>query len=409
MRPSIRPHSVSCEVPDMELLPHSLTPRINEVFHKHFPPDVSRDIQAQVDPRKYDRTITPDALIRSTLVAYLRRLASAERIGKRCVHLLGTKAHNTITEAFAQPLMLEVIRAYIARLESTATPTTEDLIALDSMANTIPKTRRHNCKKVNKKTVGGGVLWAYTIEGRKGHCPVKVLRHMQGAWHDTAEMAKGVHLEPRGPIYIMDRGFYALGLLAAWRGEHVRFVVRVKKSELTYQVLRHLRPGGTPLPKGKRLVLDAIVRLGGPRAKGHPVVRLIIAKLASGEELILATSEVAKTPEQVLEIYKKRWHVERFHRYLKDAIGLSHLYSFDEKGMEFLLLAALLLALLAFEAAEEGSGETILLMRKCLAEDRAAFDLEPQCKRNTAAPKRSKKKKKAGQTTTTTPVQTTDF
>jgi len=41
--------------------------------------------------------------------------------------------------------------------------------------------------------------------------------------------------------------------------------------------------------------------------------------------------------EALLEAYRKRWQIERFHRFLKETVGLAHLYSFQEAGL-FLLL-----------------------------------------------------------------------
>ena len=80
----------------------------------------------------------------------------------------------------------------VGALETRHEPGRDELVALDSMAVTLPKTQRHNLKKYNNKTVGGGVLWAYMIESAKGTCPVKILRVLQGAMDETDETVKKV-------------------------------------------------------------------------------------------------------------------------------------------------------------------------------------------------------------------------
>jgi IS4 transposase len=171
----------------------------------------------------------------------------------------------------------------------------------------------------------------------------------------------------------------------------VRFIVRAREHDLAYQVLRTLSP-----PRriaDKQLERDGWVRLGGPHAKTHPQVRLIIARLASGERLILATERLKWSAERVLAAYRQRWHIERFHRFLKDTLGLAHLYSFEQSGIAFLLLVALLLALLLVLGASEPHGETIGTLYAMIRAVREALGLDTPWKRNTYARRRTKSRR----------------
>ena len=178
----------------------------------------------------------------------------------------------------------------------------------------------------------------------------------------------------------MDRGFYALDLLESWRSQNVRFIARVRRRSLRYRVTKHL---SRPRRLGSlELSLDARVRLGKPEAKARPRVRLLRAILPSGEELILATDRFDWPAERVFAAYKKRWHIERFHRLLKDSIGLAHLYSFHQTGLEFLVYTALLLALLLLMLESDSDGETIAILARVLREVRAQLGLATAWKRN---------------------------
>ena len=312
-------------------------------------------------------------------MAFAARLSGLRAVADRCGHLLGTKAFNTISDALARASSLAYVQRMLAQLESAHQPGDEELVPIDGMALTLAKTQRHKCKKYNDRTVGGGVVWAYMVNAARGVCPVKVLAVVEGAWHDSKVM-RDVTLAPHGPVYVMDRGFYALELLKAWLDQTVRFIVRVRETCLQFEKLQEI---SSPRAMGPLwLATDAIVRLGGARAKAYPVVRLIIAQLPSGENLILATDRLEWSAERVLAGYKQRWHIERSHRFLKDALGLSHLYSFDQNGIAFLLHTALLGALLLFFAEDNPSGETIAILRRLLKLLRSALGLGTPWRRN---------------------------
>ena len=117
--------------------------------------------------------------------------------------------------------------------------------------------------------------------------------------------------------------------------------------------------------------------------------------MPSGEELILATDKFQWSARRVVAAYAKRHHIERFHRFLKDAIGLAHPYSFDQRGIAFLLYTALLLAmLLMLGMAERCVGQTIHILRKALRKVRACFGLGTAWKCTRFALRSAKKKPK---------------
>lgn len=323
------------------------------------------------------------------MIAFAARLSGLRAVMRRCGHLLATANFSSICHALRRPSSLAFVRQMVNMLEGRyRSGNKEELAAIDGMYVTLPKTQRHRCRKCNNATVGGGVVWVYLIQATRGICPVKILKLVEGAWHDTQAM-RSVELIARGPVYLMDRGFYAFDLLDRWLTQKVRFIVRAREHDLVFDVVRKL---SQPRRIGsKQLMLDAVVRLGGTQAKIHPMVRLIIAQLPSGERLILATDRLKWSAERVLEAYRKRWHIERFHRFLKDTIGLAHLYSFDQSGITFLLLTALLLALLLFLAARDPRDQTIRVLRKMFKTLREALGLDTPWKRNTCTTRRKKK------------------
>jgi hypothetical protein len=348
-----------------------------------------KELWDKIEPRNYSYTISASALVQSFMIAFVARLSGLRAVTARCYHLLHTHNFSSLSPALQRASSLAFVKAMVGFLETTHQPGKDELVGIDGMAVTFAKTRRHKCKKYNDKTVGGGVVWTYMINAAQGVSPVKVLKIIEGAWHDSKVM-RTIALIPKGPIYLMDRGFYALALVQKWLDEKVRFIVRVRERSLVYTVVRTV--SNRRKIDDKRLILDAIVRLGGQQAKTHPVVRMVIAILPSGEKLILATDRMKWSAERILAAYHKRWHIERFHRFLKDTLGLAHLYSFGQSGITFLLYTALLLALLLFFAETDPTGETIKILRGMLTAVRRALGLGTPWKRNMYAPRRTKKK-----------------
>lgn len=260
------------------------------------------------------------------------------------------------------------------------------------MALVIGKTRRHKCEKYNDKTVGGGALWSYRIATPAKSCPVKLLKLIRGAWNDSTFMSN-IALVADGPVYLMDRGFYSIDNVFRWLKDKVRFIMRIRATRLTYEIIRRVSRAGR-LSNGWRLELDAIVLLGSANRKSpRPQVRLIIAYNSKGEQFIFATSEDGSA-QQIVDNYKKRWHIERFHRFMKNNIGLAHIYSYDATGLEFMILTALLTAMLLFTTidSKDPNHETIMLLFKALKQARNQLGIQPVWRRNILAIKRGTRK-----------------
>jgi hypothetical protein len=326
--------------------------------------------------------------------ALLCRYAGIRQVAAHCSQLVGTSNFSSLSHALRRISGVKFLQGLIGRLQASCHYGRESLVALDSMAVTMGKARRHRCQKYNNHAVGGGVLWSYCINAAAGTCPVRLLKLIRGAWNDAGLM-RGIELLSNGPLYLMDRGFYCIDLIECWLKSGVRFIVRVKAGDLLYDIARHISQPRT-LKSGWKLELDAIVHLGSPNRRGaRPCVRLIIAISPKGEQFIYAASENKCSAGCVIEYYRQRWHIERFHRFMKESLGLAHLYSFDAVGLEFLILTALLTAMLLFTTVELAqSGGTIAMLHSALTHARKQLGIQPPWRRNILATKRSKPKLK---------------
>lgn len=305
----------------------------------------------------YQRRVDPFDLILTFVHAFLVRATGLRDVLDRYGSVLGTPNPSTLSYALGSAVCHRLVHAMLDRL--TPARFGNGLVAIDGMAVSLPKTRRHHCAKVNNATVGGGVLWALALDGpRNRPSPVRLLATMRGSWCD-AKILRGVRLEAFGPVYLMDRGCYCIDLLADWLCQGVRFVVRARAGKnLAYEV--HLAMGNPrtiALKKGRSLAVefDGQAILGSAKRRGaRPLVRLIVGTLrhpgGKSEQLVVVSSELKTDARMIVAAYGRRWEIERFHKILKRVLGLAHLYSFRQSGIEFLLAVCLLTAILLWAA-----------------------------------------------------------
>jgi hypothetical protein len=339
-------------------------------------------VWAAVEPRRYPRAIDPVGLIKAFMMALVLGLPGLRSVAWRGAELLNGCNHSALSHAVRRGSSVKMVQALLTALTPRQGSRRNELVAIDSMPLTLPATLRHGCARITRTTVGGGVLWAFTLNAARGVNPVRILKVIEGAWGD-APLMSGVDLAVDGPIYLMDRGFYAIDLAARWIDRRVRFIVRAKRTKIRYDVLRTM--GRTRRAGALRITEDAIVRLGCKDRRVRPVARLVRATLSTGEELILVSGLLEASAEYLLATYRQRWQIERFHYYLKQTLGLAHLYSFQQNGLAFLAQVAVLLSvlLLLAEAGDPQAGLTVDRLRAALKRLRLACGIAGLWRRNT--------------------------
>lgn len=358
--------------------------RLCPQFQRFFPPSSRKRLWNEIEPRHYPRRVDPVVLLQVFASAFLLRLGSLRVVLKHFASTLHTPHPSTLSYALSRPTHTALAVRCVEDLSADFRLCPDALVILDSMPLILPATRRHGCAPVTDTAVGGGVLFAFCPKTRREASPLRVLRVITGGWHDSQQI-RSVALQPRSPVYIMDRGFYAISLLQQWLAQEVRFIVRANTQDMVYH-LQH--PCGRPRRHGDLAILiDAVVSLGSPKRwhARRPRVRLVEARLANGERLVLVSSQLTWSAERLLDAYKLRWHIERLHKLLKDVLGLAHLYSFKQQGIEWLLQVALLvvLMLLLGKPVSRRADWTVEVLRRDVDSLRDALGIESPWKRNT--------------------------
>ena len=76
------------------------------------------------------------------------------------------------------------------------------------------------------------------------------------------------------------------------------------------------------------------------------VFRVIRFKPQGGDEILLITNYMDKTASAIAQIYRRRWDIEVFFRFLKQELNFSHFLSMNENGIQIVMYMTLITAML---------------------------------------------------------------
>ncbi len=157
--------------------------------------------------------------------------------------------------------------------------------------------------------------------------------------------AKAMPIEP-GATYVFDLGYYDYGWWAELDRADCRIVTRLKSNTLLTLVKDQ------PLPKDSALLYDKVGHLP-PRLKGsriHPfqgALREIGVVLDDGKtKLRVVTNDLDAPAQEIADLYKRRWAIELFFRWVKQTLKIKHFLGRSENAVRIQIAVALIAYLL---------------------------------------------------------------
>lgn len=154
-----------------------------------------------------------------------------------------------------------------------------------------------------------------------------------------------------GVLYVFDRNFLDFSFLGQLLAKDNDFVLRVRDNAPTVSVRETLELGAADVEAG--IVADEIVLLSGRGAPAGHFRRVTIHTLnRKGEmEIIRLLSNLMdpKIAARVIgAIYKQRWQIELFFKWLKTFARMDHLLSTSRNGITFQLYVAVIAVLMMY-------------------------------------------------------------
>jgi hypothetical protein len=152
--------------------------------------------------------------------------------------------------------------------------------------------------------------------------------------------AKAMPIEP-GATYVYDLGYYDYGWWAVLDDAGCRFVTRLKKNT-PFSAIEENR-----VPKNSNIVSDRIghlpARLASSRKNPLQVpLREICVIIESGKQLRIVTNDLDAPAEEIAELYKQRWQIELFFRWVKQTLRIRHFIGVSENAVRIQIAIALI-------------------------------------------------------------------
>src|SRR5712692_1443833 len=157
-------------------------------------------------------------------------------------------------------------------------------------------------------------------------------------------VAKTLPIKP-GATYVFDLGFYDYGWWAELNDAGCRLVTRLKANTPLSVVAEHR------VPKGSTILSDRIGHLPQrmARSRQNPFqdpVRELRVRTQTGTILRIFFFYKQETAYEIAELYKRRWQIELFFRWIKHSLKIRHFLGTSENAVRIQLAVALIAYLL---------------------------------------------------------------
>jgi len=148
-----------------------------------------------------------------------------------------------------------------------------------------------------------------------------------------------------GATYVFDLGYYDYGWWATLDQASCRIVTRLKTNTPFAIVEDRSVPPGSSICSDRTGYLPK--RLAASRKNPMPgLVREIQVEIETGKVLRIFTNDLAASAQEIADLYKRRWAIELFFRWVKQTLKISHFLGTSENAVRIQIAVALIAFLL---------------------------------------------------------------
>lgn len=154
-------------------------------------------------------------------------------------------------------------------------------------------------------------------------------------------------IEKEKDILLFDRGISKTQAFVDFDEQEYKFVTRVCLNR-RYDIVKHNNIDRKYCEDGSEIIQDLVVNLYQKSAKA-PIkhdLRLIKLKNAREDEIWFLTNLFETPAHEVTELYRRRWDIEVFFKFIKQNLGYKHFLSYSMNGMKAYIYMIMITALL---------------------------------------------------------------
>lgn len=177
-------------------------------------------------------------------------------------------------------------------------------------------------------------------------------------------------------ILTFDRGYTSVDKWAILNENHVSFVVRAKKN-FNIEVL-----GQHKKPIGKGVLKDQVVKFGSKRSSEIYPDKLRLVTYVdeiTGRVFKYITNNFDYSAEVIAYIYKKRWEIELFFKWIKQNLKIKTFFGTSENAVKTQIWVAMIYYLILRYIQGQTSIKSLLeftrVMKEIILDNRSVFDI----------------------------------
>jgi len=173
-----------------------------------------------------------------------------------------------------------------------------------------------------------GAVRLHTLLDLRGNIPTFI--HISDGKLHEVNVLDILPLEA-GAFYIMDRGFTDFSRLHAVSQASAFFVIRAKSNLKCRRIYSH------PMDKAAGIICDQSILLTIPKSAGDYPDKLRRVRYYDAETdktLVFLTNNFLLPPITIAQLYKQRWQVELFFKWIKQNLRIKNFYGTSENAVK---------------------------------------------------------------------------
>jgi hypothetical protein len=296
----------------------------------------------------------------------LRTLASSFASHAQRLYHLGARpvARSTLADANAdrpEAVFAAVFTALVARVRpKLARQMAECVLLIDSTSVRLSRLSE-SWARFSADLCG---VKAHVVYDAAAESPVYLAVTPQRTNDITAAQAMPIQA---GATYVFDLGYYDYAWWAELHDAGCRIVTRLKtNTPLTVVTERMIEPG--EMATASAIILsDRTGTLPARQAnrRHNPMqhlVREVRVRIETGKVLRLLTNDLTSSAQDIADLYKQRWAIELFFRWVKQTLNITRFMGRNENAVR-IQIAVALIAYLLLRIAQTANGLTLSPLR----------------------------------------------
>lgn len=143
--------------------------------------------------------------------------------------------------------------------------------------------------------------------------------------HDRGQLE--VLVDDKECMYVFDRGYLDYKQFDRMTDEGYFFVSRLRKNAVTRTLDRF------KLPEGSSVLSDEMIVIGTVQNRSENIFRLLQVLDSKGNLLNLLTNRFDLSADEIAELYKSRWAIELFFKWMKQHLNIKKFYGQSEQSV----------------------------------------------------------------------------